>query len=285
MPATAPDPSEQLIGLYERAERRLRLLILDAANRGGGTAAYRAGQLRLATAILHRLGRDTPPLVEAAAARSWARGVAVAQLRDDVASFAFGSIHRRQVSIIARALTDTLDETVGTVGRAQRDLWRGTVLDRIGEGLIVGDTRRQVSARTVMDLQAQGLTGFVDKAGRRWRLRNYASMAVLTTGREAATAATVERLTEAGQFLVTVSQHPGGDEDRVCAEHQGRTFALRPGEAYPLLRARPPFHPRCRHVLLPARVSLARARRAVTDARSLEELERALGLTQDRRAA
>jgi hypothetical protein len=218
---------------------------------------------------------------------------------------AFGGVHQGAVNVLAGNLerslaraTATIRESVDTVfaraaalegplpaggilgtgfvGRRRDDVWRRLALEELGAGQVTLETRRQISANLVRRLQAEGvtdgLTGFVDRAGRRHRLDEYAEMVVRTTTREATSRATDNRMAEHGLDLVAISSHPHRAD--VCSPYDGQTFS-RPGtidDRYPELDFYPPFHPRCRHVAMPADVNF-------------EDYERELGIAAEREAA
>jgi hypothetical protein len=91
--------------------------------------------------------------------------------------------------------------------------------------------------------------GFVDKAGRRWDLKNYSDMLTRTKTIEAGNQGTENRLISNGLDLVMITSH--GAEDW-CKFYEGRIFSLTgrtPG--YPELSQVPnggcPMHCRCQH--------------------------------------
>lgn len=212
----------------------------------------------------------------------------------------FGGIHQRQVSVIAGNLERSLEAAVARsranveavfaraaalegalppgglpdfarfIGRRQDDPWRRLALEVAGQGNVSLATRRQLTAELVRRLQTEGvadaLTGFVDRAGRRWSLDSYSTMVMRTLTREASSRATVERLNEHGVDLVGITSHPHQHDE--CSEFDGNTYSrtgATPG--YPILERLPPFHPRCRHVLGPA-----------GDGSILDRFERELGV-------
>lgn len=263
--------------------------------RGDSTAAYRLRQLEQAQAItreLERQGAALGPLIVGRAYRSGvvsvdrvlAAGGTPARLAGE-----FGRVHVRAVEALAGNLSASLAEAarqaganvelvfaradalegalpgsgridgVPFLGRRLDDPYRKLALETVAGGAIGLDTRRQVSARLARRLVNSGVTdavtGFVDRAGRRWPLDVYAGMVARTTTREAMTAATANRLVESGVELVTVSSHPHKADE--CSEYDGQTFSLTGASTeYPPLDVRPPFHPNCRHVIGPADADL-----------------------------
>ena len=69
------------------------------------------------------------------------------------------------------------------------------------------------------------------------------------------TAGTVNRLSEHGLDLVTISSHPHKADE--CTPYDGNTYSLSGNAAgYELLPEAPPFHAGCLHVLGPADANL-----------------------------
>lgn len=265
-----------------------------AAIRGDATAEYRRRQLSAAKAVLAELeqhGRRRAPVIAAGAYRSALLAVDRVTVGEDRGlTGRFGGLHQRAVEVLASNLTGTLERAVATVsdnldavfaraelldgaltpgggplagfpfiGRRIDDPWRRVALETIGQGTITLETRRQISASLERRLISEGvtdaLTGYVDRAGRRWGLGDYAEMVVRTTTREATSTATIGRLVEHGLGLVAISTHEHKADE--CTPFDGRTFAIPGTDAakrggYPLLTRQPPFHPRCRHVARPA---------------------------------
>lgn len=133
-----------------------------------------------------------------------------------------------------------------------------------------GTTTRLQAAKRALDLFAnKGITGFVDRAGRRWELRTYVEMAVRTHVANIMVDAHTARIQSAGVKLVMVSQAPY--ECDLCKAWEGKVLALdgpkgehqvtvqRAGErgsitirvAGTLAEARSAglFHPNCRHTV------------------------------------
>jgi hypothetical protein len=203
---------------------------------------------------------------------------AIGQARPGVRG-TFGGVHQRAVQVLAGNLTRTLTaavertgENVETVfaradtlegalhptrpmptsalpfiGRRQDDPYRRAALEVIGEQTVSLETRRQVSEALTRRLIDEGttdaLTGFIDRAGRRWPLPVYTEMVARTTTREATSRAVVGRLQDHGHDLVTVSSHPHHADE--CSGYDGETFSLSGRDPeYPELDQMPPFHPR-----------------------------------------
>lgn len=257
MPRLASDRSgELLIAVYAKAERDLRAIVRAAIRRGAtGTAAYFDQQRRSAHKAISELGARTPALAGAAILGSYSAG-SESTARALGAEAGFTGIDRSAVEVAAHALTGTLQGSLVQVGRSVDDAFRRVVLGEVTQGLARGDTRRAVSSVVARRLLEEGTTGFVDRAGRRWRLDVYSRMAVRTTTRAAVTQGVVNRLEALGEDLVQWSSH--ANPCPVCEPFDGNTYSLSgDDDRYPEATLLPPGHPNCRHVLIPARASLA----------------------------
>lgn len=262
-----PRTAEQaLIGLYAAAARRLRVQIRRAlANHAIGTAAYRTRQLEAIQLQLRALGQRTRRLAIDVAFDPYLRGATAVDVAGVLATratvaFEFTGTHRRAANVIAQNLAARLGDATVTIGRRTEDAFRRVGLAEVGRGVVAGDTRRQTSAAITQRLIDEGVTdavtGFVDRAGRRWQLDVYSETVARTTTREAMSAGTVARMRETNQQLITITHHAGACD--ICLPYEGRTFAI-PGAivaGYPTIDQLPPFHPRCRHVATPADANL-----------------------------
>jgi hypothetical protein len=170
----------------------------------------------------------------------------------------FSVVHREAVNLLTDNIVNTLGEATTTLGRRTEDALRRHGLKTATEQLIREQPERLARDRFVNRLRADGLTAFVDKAGRRWSLTNYADMALKTTIAEAQSQATVNVLFSRGLDLVMVEHPNEHHKDDECTQWEGGPWSLTgktPG--YPVLGHLPPFHPRCDHFIRPAREGLS----------------------------
>jgi len=153
-------------------------------------------------------------------------------------------------------VTHRLDEIAGAFldKEARIAALRRYSSTRIGTGVGVEGMAAELEA----GLRERGITGFVDSAGRKWRLSTYAKMAARTTTMEAQTAGVKDRVVNRGDDLVNIfgpMDYPDGCPPAVLAgpysltgattEYQGRAVITLDSavEFYKV------FHPNCRHSL------------------------------------
>lgn len=136
--------------------------------------------------------------------------------------------------------------------RNANDIYKAVVTDSASVMLTGVETRLDASQRALNVFAAKGITGFVDKAGRRWEMGSYVEMAVRTVSARAALQGHIDRSTELGHDLMVVSQF--GKTCPICAPWEGKPISISgstPG--YPslaLAKSSGLFHPNCKHTLL-----------------------------------
>ena len=118
--------------------------------------------------------------------------------------------------------------------------------------------RRRIAQDTLDDFTRRGITGFVDKGGRRWNMVSYIEMATRTAATQAATDAHLHLLAANGLDVVRMTVVPNCSN--LCAPFQGRLLSISGatrGEfgGHPIVAsvseaiARGYQHPGCRHTL------------------------------------
>lgn len=128
-------------------------------------------------------------------------------------------------------------------------------------------TRLKAASRALAKFADAGITGFVDKAGRKWELASYVEMAVRTHVANVMVDAHTDRIQSAGVNLVMVSEAPyecekckpwegkileiGGPKGKheVTVSRTGQRGSITVQVAGSLAEARAAglFHPNCRH--------------------------------------
>lgn len=107
-----------------------------------------------------------------------------------------------------------------TVGRLEADPYRSVGLKVMIEQQAEGTGWTKASARMAQELKNQGITAFIDKAGRRWTLSDYCNMCARTTARQAEVAAV---LMADDHDLWQISRI--GSTCPVCAPLEGRVYS------------------------------------------------------------
>lgn len=107
------------------------------------------------------------------------------------------------------------------IGRVEPDIYRRVGLEQVVSRRARGEGAYKELPEFVKALQSEGVTAFVDKAGRRWSLHTYCAMVSRTTSRQADTLATLTADPE--HDLYRISSH--GTTCRLCAPYEGRVYS------------------------------------------------------------
>ncbi len=260
--------------LVREAQRTL-IAQIEAAIRSGdlNTAARRQAQLAAVNQTLTQLALTANPLASRMVQEAWQQGAdrALKQIEalpiDTVETpGAFFGVSQEAVEAMQRSLTQRLDAATQTLGRRVEDVYareqRRAALNAIlgaegsPERSAAQLVKRLMNDRQVKRAIKEGGTGFVDSAGRQWKLDTYANMATRTVTREAVVQGAVARMASHGISIGRISTHPNACE--LCQPFQGMLVALGPnapaewkGEAVADTGELPPFHPNCAHSVEP----------------------------------
>jgi hypothetical protein len=233
-----------------RAVRRAATLVVDRLQRTGGRA------LRRAVADGLRIGRDA--------------GVAdlAERLVGDTGPVARGADTRGGAAIeaLADATVREMRPVYSAVLRSTDDAYRRAIAGATARRLAGAQDLRHAAQAAWARLADDGITGFVDGAGRRWQLSTYVEMATRTAVARAAVIGQTDTWAAAGLEHCYVEDNPR--ECPICAPWEGKILALaapprRPATAT-LEEAQEAglHHPNCRHGLRPwapgVRIAMAR---------------------------
>lgn len=178
----------------------------------------------------------------------------------------FSLINRETINTLADNLKGDLHSATVLVGRRSQDALRRHGLAQATKNALRNVPEGYEGLQLQKRLEQSGITGFIDSKGRKWKLSTYSEMVIRTTTSEAQNQAVANSVLGRGLDLVRVDEHKHPND--VCSEFDGKVFSLTgrtPG--YPVLKKVPPFHPRCKHGILPARENF-------TDSKVVQERER-----------
>ncbi|HPN57483.1 MAG TPA: hypothetical protein PLD92_11610, partial [Candidatus Omnitrophota bacterium] len=121
----------------------------------------------------------------------------------------------------------------------------------LAEGMIEGQTRRQISGRLAEEFKKRiDDERLITINGKNYLPEAYSRMVTRARFMEASNTASVNSALQYGIDLVQVSVHSGSCD--LCDPFQGKIFSVSgTNPDFPVLEERPPYHPNCRHVLLP----------------------------------
>lgn len=248
---------------YAAAERSLLELLARYMARGitaPGWAQDKLAQVQLfrrqAEGVVARLDREVSGSVAVAVAAGWNRGTAagVADIADTGDPIVSALPGRAALELLIGETLDRVRAPHTRIVRLLADVYQ-RVVSRATSPLLAGAvTRREAAQRALDEFAAEGVSGFVDRSGRRWHLASYAEMAVRTAAGRAAVDAHSNRLLAAGRDLVIVSDAP--QECVLCRPWEGKVLSLTGADpaggvlvagTLTAARAAGLYHPGCRH--------------------------------------
>jgi hypothetical protein len=233
----AEDLAAEVARLYEDAETALLERLAKALEadiespRWAELKLAALGNLRTAVEeVAEALQQDTDGAVRRALVEAYNRGrqAAVAELgaldigRELVARETLPGAPA--VDRLAASMAEDTRPVYVRITRAVVDAYRRVVARASGNVLLGTMTRRQAAQRALDQFANQGVTGFVDSAGRAWDMASYAEMAVRSVTARAAIEGHIDALGEIGVGLVIVSDAPL--ECELCRPWEGETLTL-----------------------------------------------------------
>lgn len=166
-------------------------------------------------------------------------------------------------------ITDATMTAMATVqsailGRVEPDFYRRVGLEQVAGIQATGKSVNAAVPDFVEALRREGITAFIDRAGRRWSLHTYCTMAARTTSRQAEIVAVLSA--DPGHDLYKISSH--GTTCKICAPFEGRVYSRSgtdpdfppladafgkqdPAGPDTLANTWLNIHPNCLHVLIP----------------------------------
>lgn len=119
------------------------------------------------------------------------------------------------------AMTAMATVQSAVIGRTEPDVYRRVGLEQVANMQATGRGANITVPGFVEALRREGITAFVDKAGRNWSLHTYCSMVTRTTSRQAEVMAVLTADPE--QDLYQISRH--GTTCGLCAPFEGRVYS------------------------------------------------------------
>lgn len=162
---------------------------------------------------------------------------------------------------VAQELTGTLSGAGSPILRVVDDAYRQVVAKATPSATLGAITRREAAQQALDEFAQRGVTSYVGRTGRQWRIESYVEAVTRSATMNAAVQGHVDRIGASDVPLAVVSDVP--QECEKCRPWEGKTLALRndhidyivdgkrPRIAGTLAEARSAglFHPGCRHSL------------------------------------
>ena len=255
MPSLSDKEAQKLAKFYSKVEKEIKILILKALLKGNQTEYLKSIEKNIKE-ILAQLEKGSNEWCKKSIPRLYLEGTKIAEkelkamgITDFKAGF--GAIHQTAVQALAQSSLTRLEPIGSVIGRRVADIFRDLQLEA-AKGQVVGYNTWVKTAQIYRSQLAEhGITGFVDRSGRKWNMAPYTKMVGRTVAMEANVAGTANRYLENGYDLVEVTKHSKPCDK--CKPFEGKILSLTgKTKGYTTLaeaRSKGLFHPNCRHDL------------------------------------
>jgi hypothetical protein len=193
-------------------------------------AAYRAQSIRelqfLAIEVTDKLRRAglAQELIDIAAKEGEAAAAARLRMASRLPqTSALTGNATQAVTALTIDLSSRLEAMHLRITRYPQDAYQKVISFTSSSQILTGQTMKVAQSQAVQQFLSQGITGFVDKAGRNWRIGSYAEMAGRTAVRRAYEDAGTWRMQQSGLNLVTIVG--GIDACKLCAPWIGKILS------------------------------------------------------------
>lgn len=226
MDLTTREQIEALLGAYRQAELAILGMIADAAD-GSGTEAWFRGQHRQLERLIRRAERllaaahPTPGQIRDVLANGYAEGVTATVPPGGAPPTA---VSAPAVSATVTEIQGALESAGATILRETRDIYRRVAQQAAQEAIVSGADNRRMIQRIIDEYANRGITGFTDRAGRRWGIDTYAEMVLRTAVNRAQNEGRLDGYRAQGVSLIKTSQHIGAHP--WCIPWQNKVLAV-----------------------------------------------------------
>ena len=256
------DLTAQVTRLYADAEQVILQRIASSLGRGIASPQWMEHKLLELQLIQARLRGEMAGLATKSAseitsvlttAYNLGQGDAIVDLHNAGLGYAFkqGAVSGvNQLNALLQETTASVLAQHQRILRSVDDIYRQAISAATPLQLAGVITRKDAVQRALNTFADAGISGFTDRAGRKWNLTSYTDMATRTAARRAQVEGHANQLAAHDQNLVYVSDHAG--ECELCRPFEGKVLALVGDGTRTTLdeaKARGVFHPGCRHTI------------------------------------
>lgn len=228
VPPSRNAAAEYLMKLYAETEQKLIREIARKRVQGYVDYAETAALTRVRRTLqdmVDKSGKYVPLAVEKEFYRDSAKhaaGYANARgmIQNPASTLAIEQLSDNLLGQVQEMAVTSYQSAAFLLGRPEADIFRELGIRNAAQVMALGKGALTATEAFVAQIEAHGITAFVDKAGRRWSLRAYGNMAVRTTVRQAQVSAV---LTRDDHDLYKIVRHRAPCE--VCAVYADRIYS------------------------------------------------------------
>ena len=271
-----PDVKAQaLADLYEDVELRILAKLAAKLKSGKDAPGWQTQKLlelqKVKQSVLGDLNVTTSDALAKLTTLLTERYKGGAATANDVLSAVYYTEDPEGVLVASKELAKLISEASGNLAavstnalRDVDDVFRQVIREVSAPGMLLGAETRATAVQDALNKFAdKGITGFTDKAGRKWEMRAYVEMATGTAVHRASTQGHLDQLAASGHDLVVVSDHKG--ECPRCRKWEGKVLSISGVAPAPSPTGTPPWLTKL-HASLAAAEAAEVAAKAALDA-------------------
>ena len=246
---------KELLGMIDDAETKVLSIIAKKAKNQIGWPEYKAKELlelrQEVESILKNNIKGLNKKIANEIVTAYKTGIINATKEFGIKETAMLDIIPYHIQHLILETNNVVTNTLFPVLRSTNDIYR-KVISELEKNYFMGvETQQEAVQKVLNQFAAIGVTGFVDKLGRKWDLFSYVDMAIRTSIGNAALQGHIDRLIDLNHDLVIVSSHNASCP--ICRPWAGKVLSLT-GKTpnYPTLQEAKMaglFHPNCKHTI------------------------------------
>jgi hypothetical protein len=245
--------TQRIIKLYSDAEKQI-LTLINSGLLNPYQIGFLKNKLSEADKILDYLNQGSKQWTQEMTTGLYGAGVKFADLSIGVVTnpdILASRFHLEAMNVLANNVYGRLGELTGVVGRRINDIYRSIALESIKSNIAGYDSLSKIAQNMRDNLAKQGITGFVDKAGKEWNMTSYTDMVARTSTMETFRQGTANEYLENDIDLVQINNVITPTTCEVCRKYAGKIISLTgKTEGYPTLEevtVEGMFHSNCIH--------------------------------------
>lgn len=249
---------KQLLNLYSVAEFKMMKKVSARVRKGITDVGWnedKFGDVQKLRKEIQALMKDTNELAKKGVSKgildAYMKGIKSANLDHGLPITAMTDLIPEHLHRLILETHNLIDNTTLNILRSTDDIYRQVISESTMHVMAGVDTQRQAAQAALNAFAAKGVTGFVDKIGRKWELGSYVEMATRTAVARAALQGHLDRQKMIGNDLVIVTSFAATCPK--CAPWAGKVLSISGSDLkYPSVdaaRSAGLFHPNCKHTI------------------------------------
>ncbi|MDB5344250.1 MAG: putative prophage LambdaCh01, head morphosis protein family [Schlesneria sp.] len=254
---------DEIIRLFKNAEKQV-IDIIERADPNRPFAVYRTSHLREIELIIlqleRKLGRETTRTIDTVySAGATETADAIKAMDEKQFKFSFSGVNQEAVAVLTGGALAEYGTTIRAIraNGAKALFDKKKLNDRIIEGVIQGSSVSRTTSQLVQSFKRDGITALVTSNGRNLKVEPYSNTLVRSQTMSAYNLGAKATMLDSGRRFAKIAKlRPDLDGPDICNKFEDQVYIdLKDPTQLP------PYHPNCRHVLIPVSFAELKANR------------------------